>query len=187
MTTIAADARPCDDFDVDVDGDVDVEVGEARPGLAGPTAGPAWPAAVPAPAEAAAALARALAGDGAPPGAPLAAAVAALTGLERSVLVGEPQPIDTEPVRRAAALRVRVAVALAAAPPEGGEVDAAAVSALLGEVDALLSDLCTLGEDAPADLQASLGAVRDACVQAAVALSAAARRCGDRLHGARSD
>jgi hypothetical protein len=92
------------------------------------------------------------------------------------VLAGEPHPIDTAPLRRAAVMRVRVAAALEAAPPAGSPVDFGAVAAFLRELDALLSDVKTLAEDAPADLQDPIEAVRSALVKEAMDLSRAARR-----------
>src|SRR5512138_921727 len=127
-----ADGRLGAELDFDVDVDVDV-----------PAAAAPWPHAVPDAAEAARALAAAVAGDPGASGAPVAEAVAALTDLERGVLAGAPHPIDTAPIRRCAAMRVRLAIALAGAPARSGEVDAGALSALLGEIDELLSDLTT--------------------------------------------
>jgi hypothetical protein len=141
-------------------------------------AGP-WPTSVPDPAQAADALGSALAGEPPPEGTPLAfaaVAIAGLTRLERAVLSGAPQPFDTEPVRRAAVMRVRVAAALATAPLPGAAVDAAAVSAFLAEIDALLSDVAALAAAAPAGEQASLEAVRNGLVKEAIDFSEAAQR-----------
>jgi hypothetical protein len=138
-----------------------------------------WPANVPSAADAAAALARALAGRIDPPGTRFGAVgdvVAHLTELERSVLSGAPQPFDLEPVRRAAVTRVRVAVALATAPAPGGAVDTAAIPALLGEIDALLSDVGALAASAPPELGPALDVVRTALVKEAIDFSEAAHR-----------
>jgi hypothetical protein len=89
------------------------------------------------------------------------------------VFAGEPQPIDTEPVRRAAVMRVRVAAALATAPAPGGDVDQGAVSAFLGDIDALLSDVNALAAGAPPDVQASLETMRNALVKEAIDFSEA--------------
>jgi len=167
MTDGRREGRADLEFDVDVDD---------APAPAPAAPGAPWPHAVPDAAEASRALGRALAGDVGALGAPLAAAAGALTGLERGVLAGAPHPIDTAPIRRGAAMRVRLAVALAGAPAGREEVDAGAVSALLGELDALLSDLTTLAEDAPEDVHAELAALRASLAAGASAVSAAALR-----------
>ncbi|HEY6002705.1 MAG TPA: hypothetical protein VIV57_07505, partial [Anaeromyxobacter sp.] len=153
----------------------------AQPSRKASAPSPAWPATVPGPAEAAEALCHAVASGAAPDGSPLAAigdVLASLTDVERAVLAGEPQPIDPGPIRQAAVMRVRVAVALATAPQAGVAVDAAAVSALIAEIDALLSQVSALAEDAPEDLQASFEAVRNALVREAIDFSEAAHRAG---------
>jgi hypothetical protein len=161
-----------DDFHVEVaDGGAPV----AAPSVAPSTA--AWPANVPGPREAAGALARGLAGVFDPPGTPLAAiadVVNGLSELERAVLAGEPQPVDGAPIRRAAVMRVRVAVALA--PPAGTPVDEGAVSALLADIDALLSEVNAVTLGAPPELQPSLEAIRNALVKEAIDLSEVAQR-----------
>lgn len=86
------------------------------------------------------------------------------------------QPIDTEPVRRAAVMRVRVAVALSSAPGAGGAVDAGALSTFLADIDALLSDVNALAAGAPADVQASLEAMRNALVKEAIDFSEAVQQ-----------
>ena len=167
--------------DLDDDEDFSVEVGDAAGSSpVGSALGAApWPGDVPGPIEAADALGRGLAGDFDPAGSPLAAVaevVGGLSELERAVFTGEPQPIDTDPIRRAAVMRVRVAAALATAPAGGGEVDAAAVSGLLVEIDALLSDVSAVAQGAPPELQASLEQVRNALVKEAIDFSEAAHR-----------
>lgn len=166
-----------DAFSVDVTAPMTAPV---RPGSASAAApaGP-WPAGVPGAVEAADALGQGLQGIFAPDGAPLAVVAGVMTGLsplERAVLVGEPQPIDTEPIRRAAVMRVRVAAALATAPTPGAPVDAGAVSALLADIDALLSDVNALVAGAPQELQPSLEQVRNALVKEAIDFSEAAHR-----------
>jgi hypothetical protein len=139
---------------------------------------PAWPASIPAPAEAASALRQALSGAG-PEGAPIPGideVVASLADVELAVLAGEPLPLDPEPIRRAAVTRVRVAAALATAPGGGEPVDAAAVSALLAEIDGVLSQVSDVASGAPEDLQPSLEAVRNALVGEAIDFSEAAQR-----------
>ncbi|HEY6100862.1 MAG TPA: hypothetical protein VIW03_15600 [Anaeromyxobacter sp.] len=137
-----------------------------------------WPATVPGQAEAADALERAIAGVPPPAASPLAVVaevVASLSDIERAVLAGGPQPLDPEPMRRAAVMRVRVAAALATVPPDGA-VDAGAVSAFLAEIDALLSDVSALAAGAPPEAQPSLEAVRNALVREAIDLSEALQR-----------
>ena len=141
-------------------------------------AGP-WPANGPSAVEAADALGRGLAGRFDPRGRPLAAVadvVGSLTELERAVFAGVPQAIDTEPIRRAAVMRVRVQVALATAPATGGDVDGVAISALLAEIDALLSDVNVLAQAAPPELQPALEQVRNSLVKEAIDFSEAAHR-----------
>jgi hypothetical protein len=158
----------------------------AGAGLAAPLAQPAaargdWPATVPSAGEAADALASGIAGVFAPAGSPLAIVAEVMAGmspLERAVLLGEPQPIDAEPVRRAAIMRVRVAVALASAPPPGAPVDVAAVSALLGEIDALLTQVNALAASAPPELQPIVEQVRNEVVKEAIDFSEVAHRVG---------
>lgn len=164
-----APAPDADGFDVDVDEAI------LAPALA---AGP-WPTAVPGPVEAADALGRGLAGKLDPPGTPFGSVkdvLGSLSEIERAVLSGVPQPVDTEAIRRAAVMRVRVACALATAPAAAGAVDTGAVSALLAEIDALLADVNTLAQGAPPDLQSSLEAVRNALVREAIDFSEAAQR-----------
>jgi hypothetical protein len=168
-----------DDLD-EADFDVDFDDGAAP--LAAPAftagAGP-WPANVPGTAEAADALARGFAGLFDPPGSPLAVVadvVNALSALERAVLAGEGVAVDAGPIRRAAVMRVRVAAALASAPAGGGDVDPAAVGALLAEIDALLSDVGALAAGAAPEVQPSLEAIRNALVKEAIDLSEVAQR-----------
>jgi hypothetical protein len=171
-----------DDLDAEADSPA-----PAAPVLAAPAAqafvpGDApWPGNAPSALEAAEALARGLAGDFDPPGTPLAPVadvVAGLTELERSVLAGAPQPepqaFDTEPIRRAAVMRVRVAAALALAPAPGAPVDTAAVSAWLAEIDALLAKVNGLAQAAPAELHPAVEQVRNSLVKEAIDFSEAA-------------
>lgn len=168
-----------DDLGMD-DGSPDpfaVDAGPRRP----PAQSRPWPANVPGSVEAAEALSEGLRGVFAPEGAPLAVVAEVMAGmspLERSVLRGEPQPIDTEPVRRAAVMRVRVAVALVTAPqaPGAAPTDPSCVSALLAEIDGLLSDVNAVVASAPAEVQPSLEQVRNALVKEAIDFSEAAHR-----------
>jgi hypothetical protein len=141
----------------------------------------AWPANVPGAVEAADALAQGLQGHFAPAGSPLAViaeAMTAMSPLERAVLLGEMQAVDVGPIRKAAVMRVRVAIALATAPqaPGEGPADPAAVSALLAEIDGLLSEVNALVAAAPAELQPPLEQVRNALVKEAIDFSEAAHR-----------
>jgi hypothetical protein len=163
-----------DEFEIDTDDVAPVALAAPPPVDDRP-----WPLCAPDDAEAQAALAAGLAGTLAPT-APLAAVVAqvssCLSELERAVLAGEPQPIDAAPVRRAAVMRVRVAAALASTPsPEVG-ADAAGVSSLLGEMDALLSAVGTALQSAPEEFQAQLETIRNALVKEAIDFSEAAQR-----------
>jgi hypothetical protein len=99
-----------------------------------------------------------------------------LSDLERAALAGAPLPFDASPVRRALAMRVRVGVAFATAPPPGSSVDASAVATLLGEIDDLLSEVNALTEGAARDQAMALGACRSALVREAIDFSAAAQR-----------
>jgi hypothetical protein len=157
-------------------------LGAPPPPLAAGTA--EWPATVPSAVEAADALSMGIAGVFPPSGSPLAVVAEVMAGmspLERAVLLGEPQPIDPAPVRGAAVMRVRVAVALSSAPPPGSPVDAGAVSALLGEIDALLTKVNAIVAGAPPELQPSLEQVRNAVVKEAIDFSEAAHRAASEL------
>jgi hypothetical protein len=161
----------------EADDELKVDVAE-EPLPAEPFSG-AWPANVPGATAAADALGRGLAGRFDPPGTPfagIAALIAGFSDLERAVFAGEPQPIETEPIRRAAVTRVRVAAALATMPAEGNGIDSGAVSALLAEIDQVLSDVSTVAQGAPPELQPGLEQVRNALVKEAIDFSEAAHR-----------
>ncbi|HET7826880.1 MAG TPA: hypothetical protein VFK90_16210, partial [Anaeromyxobacter sp.] len=136
-----------------------------------PAPPPAWPAGVPGRAEAAAALGEALAGDAGSAGSIAARVAEGLSDLERSVLAGELQPFDDAPISDAAAMRVRVAAALATAPRPGDPIDAAAVTALLADFDALLSRVNAVAEDAPDGARAFIEPIRDDLVRLAIRFS----------------
>jgi len=137
-----------------------------------------WPSSVPGQVEAAEALQRAFLGtpSAGPALAGMAPVLASLSRIERDVLAGKPLPLDPRPIRAAAAMRVRVAAALATVPAQGGEVDAGAVSAFLAEIDALLSEVKALAPTAPAEALPSLEVVRNALVREAIDLSEAVQR-----------
>jgi hypothetical protein len=143
----------------------------------GPAPACDWPGGVPRDDAAAAALAAAMRGVFPPDGSPLtvvADVMAGMSPVERAVLHGEPQPVDPEPIRKAAIMRVRVAVALATAPQAGAAVDDGAVSSLLAEIDGLLSKVNALIAGAPIELQPSLEEIRNVLVKEAIDFSEAA-------------
>jgi len=139
----------------------------------------AWPAGICSPGQAEDALRRAM--NGAAPASEQLGALAqktleTLSAVERAVLAGEPQPVDADPIRKAAVMRLRVAEALASAPPTGGAVDSAALSGILGEIDALLAEVAPILSAAPPELAPALESVRNALVSEAIDFSEAAQR-----------
>lgn len=139
----------------------------------------AWPATAPAAPEAERILLAALAGM-MPAGGPLRAAaeqvVIGLSGLEREVLADRPQPFDAAPVRAGAVMRLRVAAAVAAAPPPGGPVDSPALQAILAELDGLLARVNALLQGVPDAARPGLESIRNALVKEAVELGEVAAR-----------
>jgi hypothetical protein len=110
---------------------------------------------------------------------PVAEQVAgALSELERGVCAGAPWELDPVPVRRAAAMRLRVAAALAARPPPGSPVDGQAVEALLAELDAGLAAVNALSAAAPEARRPALEAIRHALVKEAEDFSEACHEIG---------
>jgi hypothetical protein len=146
-------------------------------GASGPAA---WPANGPSAGEAEAMLRDALAGAGglSTHRAVVEQAIAGLSVLEREVFLGGAPAIDAGPIRHAAVLRLRVAVALATRPPPGAAVDGAAVAELLSEIDRLLGAVKGLLDAAPLEAQASLEAIRNALVKEAVDFSEASHQMG---------
>ena len=136
----------------------------------------AWPADAPDLQLAERALRETLEGASTPVAGVASQVARSLSGLERAALAGAPLPFDASPVRRALAMRVRVGVAFATAPPPGSSVDAAAVARLLGEIDDLLSEVNALTETAATELATALGACRSALVKEAIDFSEAAQR-----------
>jgi hypothetical protein len=119
--------------------------------------------------------------DGAAPPIPelgdvAAQVAAALSDIERAALLGASPGFDATPLRRAAAMRVRVGFAFASAPPAGSNSDSAAVAAFLGEIDALLSEVNALAAAVPEDMAPALGACRNALVKEAIDFSEVAQR-----------
>ena len=99
-----------------------------------------------------------------------------LTALEFAVVSGDAVPVDPEPVKRAALMRLRVAFALAERPAPGSAVDQAALSTMLGEIDALLSQVNALSQGAAPDVLPSVEALRNALVKEAIDFSEAAQQ-----------
>jgi len=198
---IAAQPRPAANFFDDLDADVNVDVADLAspaspsvdfhaPGVyVPPPSAPAadWPSGLSTPAQAEDALQRALR-ETTDPGRPLHAlalrTLESLSDLERAVLAGEPQPLDPAPIRKAAVMRLRVAEALASAPPQGSTVDAAALSAMMGEIDGLLAEVAPLLAAAPPELAPALESIRNALVAEAIDFSEAASRASAAKSGA---
>lgn len=178
----AAEAgAPTLDVDIDVTADAVVALPPGAAGPASPAA--AWPAIAASDGELEDQLVRGLAGlfDAGSPLALVTARVAqALSPIERSVLSGEAPGVDPAPLRSAALMRLRVAAALASAPPPGTPIDDAALSALLAEIDRLLSDVSGLAAGAAQPVQIAVDAVRSALVKEAIDLSEAAQAIAPR-------
>jgi hypothetical protein len=100
----------------------------------------------------------------------------ALSDLEVKAIARAKLEFDGTPLRRAAAMRVRVGFALATAPPRGSTADPTAVATLLGEIDEILSEVNALAESAPAERAVGLGASRNALVKEAIDFSEVAQR-----------
>ncbi len=101
---------------------------------------------------------------------------AELSPLERDAIAGRPVPADPAPVCRAAARRWQVSAALATVPPPGSPVDAAAVRAILAEIDAVLAELKQVSQGAPAEAVPGLDRLRRDLVAKAVDLTEAVHR-----------
>lgn len=175
-----------DDFDVDVADALEpdpfaggVVAQEPADGAAAWTPDATWPANAPDLEVSERALLAAV--DGAAPPIPELAGVAAqvaaaLSDIERAALLGASPGFDATPIRRAAAMRVRVGFAFASAPPAGSNSDSAAVAAFLGEIDELLSEVNALAVNVPEELVPALGACRNALVKEAIDFSEVAQR-----------
>jgi hypothetical protein len=140
---------------------------------------PAWPAGIPGLDVAERALRSAL--DASAPPDPAIGGVATrvageLSEIEGKALRGAPLQVDSSPLRRAAAMRVRVGAALASAPPPGARADGDAVAALLAEIDDLLSDVNAVAASGSMELAAALAACRGALVKEAIDFSEVAQR-----------
>lgn len=188
----APQAAPASHLFDDLDADVNVDVADLAapappvdfhaPGVyVPPPSAPAaaWPSGLATPEQAEDALTRALQerADLARPLQALALrTLGSLSDLERAVLKGKPQPLDPEPIRKAAVLRLRVAEALASAPPPGSPVDSAALSTILGEIDGLLAEVGPLLATAPVELAPALESIRNSLVREAIDFSEAGQR-----------
>jgi hypothetical protein len=148
--------------------------GKARSGPA------AWPATGPSAAEAEQALRRALAAgsDGTPLGVVADRTAAGLSPLERQVFAGGTLEVDAGLIRRAAVLRLRVAVALATRPPKGTVSDSDAVAELLSEIDEVLASVKGLLDQVSPEARISLEAIRNVLVKEAVDFSEACHEVG---------
>ena len=137
-----------------------------------------WPANVPMAAAAEALLAAALRGlPGSGAAAEAAARVAsALSSDERAALTGGPIAHAPALLRAAAALRLRLELALATVPAAGARFDGSAAQALLGEVDAVLMQVKAAADAAQPALAASLDPIRLALMDGGVSLAGAHAR-----------
>jgi len=133
-----------------------------------------WPATVASIATAETLLAGALRGAGESGAAAEAAArvASALSPDERAALTGGPVAHDPALLRAAAALRLRLDLALATVPAAGAPFDGPAAQALLGEVDAVLAQVKAASDAAEPALVTSLKPIRLALVDGGVALAA---------------
>jgi hypothetical protein len=156
----------------------EAETASVAPAAEAP-APPAPPRVIPAAAEAEALLIEAAAGRASPdPGtrAIVDRALAAASDLERCALQGGAVSVDPVLLRTAAALRLRIEVAVAAlgagepaqAPPGAQE--------LLAEVDAVLAQVSQLASAAPAEALAAIDATRLSIVDGGVRLAGALSR-----------
>jgi hypothetical protein len=175
---VGEDGVDFDPIDLDVSDAFDlVAPASAIPAHQSPPPAGDWPGALPDEAAATEALVLAIAGRAQGPYAGVAVQVVdALSELEKAVLAGAPQPFDATAIRRAAATRLRVAQALATVPPAGSRVEQAAVNALLGEIDGLLSAVATLATGVPTESQRAVEAVRHDLVAEAIDFSEAVQK-----------
>jgi hypothetical protein len=134
-----------------------------------------WPGTAPTAHDAEHLLANALAGLKPEGDAPLDATLEALSSLETSALLGDALPVDPDPLRRAAALRFRVATAILTAPSPPAPVDATAAGAILDEIDEVRGALKAMREAMP-DRDQELDAVQRKLVKDAVDLSEVVQR-----------
>lgn len=147
-------------------------------GAAGQGAAP-WPCEVPGNDAAEAALDAALDSTPAPDDrlGPVAAWICRLlTDDDVKLMSGRWPGVDGGVLRRATAMRIRVGYASRSAPRAGAPSDAAAVSALLGEIDALTAEVAAAAAGAPEALAPIYQSLRSALVKDAIDFSEAAQR-----------
>ncbi|HSB18978.1 MAG TPA: hypothetical protein VLD85_03100 [Anaeromyxobacteraceae bacterium] len=148
-----------------------------------PTAAPssaagAWPSGVLAGPEAERLLAAVVSGAATEPGPARATATQtaqALSDIERRALADIAVPVDAALFRRASALRLRVALALGAAPAVGSPIDSAAVQSLLAELDSTLAELKAAAE-AGEGVHPGIEILRKSLVKEAIDLTDAVAR-----------
>lgn len=148
------------------------------PGVAESQPAP-WPAGLPGNDEAEAALDSALDSTPAPDErlAPVARWICGLlTDDDVKVMSGRWPGVDGGVLRRATAMRIRVGYATRSAPRAGAPSDAAAVSALLGEIDSLATEVAADASKAPDELAPVFQSLRHALVKDAIDFSEAAQR-----------
>ncbi len=145
----------------------------AVPGVASPPGEILWPANGPSAVEAERALRGALGGAAEPPSLEgvVDRVAAGLSSLEREVFTSGSAPVDARPIRHAAVLRLRVAVARATVPAPGTAIDGAAVAELLSEIDGLLNQVKGLVDQAEPEVKLALESIRNALVREAIDLS----------------
>jgi hypothetical protein len=135
-----------------------------------------WPGAVPSAAAGEALLLSVAAGRAGGDAIHLAAAERVLSGaseFERAALSGGDVPIDPVFLRSAAALRLRLDLALSSVPAAGCAVDQAAAQQLLADVDCVLAQVKALGPSAPPGVMPALDSTRLAIVDGGVLLAGA--------------
>jgi hypothetical protein len=143
------------------------------PRVASPTGEILWPATGPTAVEAERALRGALGGAAEPPSfkGVVDGVAAGLSSLEREVFTSGAASVDARPIRHAAVLRLRVAVARATLPAPGTAIDSAAVAELLSEIDGLLKQVKGLVDQAEPEVKLALESIRNALVREAIDLS----------------
>jgi hypothetical protein len=99
--------------------------------------------------------------------------VGGLSDAEKGALRGIDLAWDPAPLRQAAALRWKVAVALATLPPPGTPVDQEAVKSILAGIDEALAELKAVPGAAGPEAQGATESVRHALVKEAIDLTEA--------------
>ena len=135
-----------------------------------------WPDAVPSAVAAEALLLSLAAGRAQADAALVAAAERALGGaseLERAALAGADVPVEAAALRGAAAMRLRLDIALSTAPTGSAGVDQPAAQQLVADVDGVLGQLKALAAAAPAGVAPAIEPIRLAVVDGGVKLAGA--------------